>query len=386
MRKFKHGFLGKIKYYEEFKDVPPTTEERRKKLLEQMKPWEFDPRRPVFVGGKPGGGGTPPQQNYIWFGMKAHGTGETWRSEDNMTSYTSLSNVPVGAWAYTDYSAELNQVVVGRNYSTTYNTKSFLYTTDKGLTYTESNDTLAANERPRVGDYSPTLGAWMWKTYYNNQIANSTDGINWTEVFVSNSNQTDWHQWLPEYGVFHQQKHSTNFYYSEDLVSEVVGTETRKSGGGGYLGNYPGGILQNSQGEYFAIRHNRGDVATIFTTTNGKDWEYDGNIYGGYTFRCEPRAALVNGDGYLMFIPQIGTADGMYSADDGATWTPFNVVDNTTHASGFNIRRAILDPNGTTIYAACARNGIIKSTDGGFTWEDHFYDAAGFRSIIAIPE
>lgn len=55
MRKFKHGFLGRISYYEEFKDVPPTTEERRKQLLEKMKPWEFDPRRPVFVGGKPGG-------------------------------------------------------------------------------------------------------------------------------------------------------------------------------------------------------------------------------------------------------------------------------------------------------------------------------------------
>jgi len=59
MRKFKHGFLGKISYYEEFKDVPPTTEERRKELLEKMKPWEFDPKRPVFIGGKPGGKPVP---------------------------------------------------------------------------------------------------------------------------------------------------------------------------------------------------------------------------------------------------------------------------------------------------------------------------------------
>ena len=60
MRKVIHGHLGKIVYQKEhFKDVPPTTEERRRKLLEKMKPWEFDPKLPIYVGGKAGGTPTP---------------------------------------------------------------------------------------------------------------------------------------------------------------------------------------------------------------------------------------------------------------------------------------------------------------------------------------
>lgn len=53
MRKIKHGFLGRVIYErEEFKEVPPSTEERRRQLQEKLKPWSFDPNKPLFSGGK----------------------------------------------------------------------------------------------------------------------------------------------------------------------------------------------------------------------------------------------------------------------------------------------------------------------------------------------
>ena len=55
MRRFIHGHLGKMVYSDEFKELPKTDEEKRQELLDKMKPWKFDPKRPIFVGGKPSG-------------------------------------------------------------------------------------------------------------------------------------------------------------------------------------------------------------------------------------------------------------------------------------------------------------------------------------------
>ena len=47
--------MGKIVYEkEQFKEVPPTTEERLKELREKLQPWKFDPNKVVLVGGKAG--------------------------------------------------------------------------------------------------------------------------------------------------------------------------------------------------------------------------------------------------------------------------------------------------------------------------------------------
>lgn len=64
MRRFIHGHLGKMVYRDEFKELPKTDEEKRQELLDKMKPWKFDPKRPIFVGGK-AGGGIPPITDYL---------------------------------------------------------------------------------------------------------------------------------------------------------------------------------------------------------------------------------------------------------------------------------------------------------------------------------
>lgn len=45
MKEIKHGFLGKYFTYKKvgFKEVPPTTEERRQDIINKMKPWVYDP-------------------------------------------------------------------------------------------------------------------------------------------------------------------------------------------------------------------------------------------------------------------------------------------------------------------------------------------------------
>ena len=45
MKEIKHGFLGKYNTYKKvgFKEVPPTTEERRQDIINKMKPWVYDP-------------------------------------------------------------------------------------------------------------------------------------------------------------------------------------------------------------------------------------------------------------------------------------------------------------------------------------------------------
>lgn len=98
MRKFKHGFLGKIKYYEEFKDVPPTTEERRKELLEKMKPWEFDPKRPVFIGGKPSGTPTPPPSVEVSIAPSS-----AVQYENVILTASTTSTSPTYIWTLTDF-------------------------------------------------------------------------------------------------------------------------------------------------------------------------------------------------------------------------------------------------------------------------------------------
>ena len=45
MKEIRHGFLGKYFTYKKvgFKEVPPTTEERRQDIINKMKPWVYDP-------------------------------------------------------------------------------------------------------------------------------------------------------------------------------------------------------------------------------------------------------------------------------------------------------------------------------------------------------
>ena len=65
MRKIKHGFLGKTIYEnkQEFKEVPPSTEERRRKIREKMNPWKFDPNKVLYAAGK-GFAPTPPVETF----------------------------------------------------------------------------------------------------------------------------------------------------------------------------------------------------------------------------------------------------------------------------------------------------------------------------------
>jgi len=70
MNEIKHGFLGKWNTYKnkQFKEVPPTTEERAKEIAEKLKPWVYDPEKLKlkFVGGyvESGGPTPPPVETY----------------------------------------------------------------------------------------------------------------------------------------------------------------------------------------------------------------------------------------------------------------------------------------------------------------------------------
>jgi photosystem II stability/assembly factor-like uncharacterized protein len=52
------------------------------------------------------------------------------------------------------------------------------------------------------------------------------------------------------------------------------------------------------------------------------------------------------------------------SGDDGATWTSTIDLHDDVH-------QVVVDPDGTTVWAATGRRGLAESTDAGRTWTHH---------------